>query len=145
MDRAVLRAATYYKDGRLYWASPPRGRRKDAPLGGSIRSGYMQAMFQRKQYSLHRLIWAWHHDSDPPQVNHINEDKLDNRIENLEASDPVHNKLHSVKRDLPHYIYRNRDKYVARVWKDGKRWNSKTVSTVEEALTLLEQHLGHHC
>ena len=96
----------------------------------------MQAMFQRKQYSLHRLVWAWHHDSDPPQVNHINEDKLDNRIENLEASNPTHNKLHSVKRDLPHYIYPNHGKFVARY----RGWNSKTVSTVEEAITLLEQH-----
>lgn len=153
IDRAALRAATYYKDGRLYWASPPRGCLKDAPLGGSIRYLYMQAMFQRKQYSLHTLIWAWHYDSDPPMINHINEDKLDNRIENLEASNPRHNTRHSAKgkRDLPTCIYRNGNGYVARLSTGGrknyKRYNSPTVPTVEEAITELtkleEKYLGH--
>ena len=150
IDRAALRAATYYKDGRLYWASPPRGCRKDTPLGGNgLRAGYRQAMFQRKQYSQHRLIWAWHHDSDPPQINHINEDKLDNRIENLEASNSRHNKRHSSHRSLPPCIYRTPYGFIARLAVGGrknyKRYNSPTVSSVEEALLELtkleEQHL----
>ena len=151
IDRAALRAATYYRGGRLYWSSPPRGCLKHAPLGGSIRAQYMQVMFQRKQYSLHTLIWAWHYDTDPPMINHINEDKLDNRIENLEPSDARHNKRHSTKgkRDLPPCIYRNGNNYVARLSTGGrknyKRHNSPTVSTVEEALIELakleEKHL----
>lgn len=153
IDRAALRAATYYRNGRLYWASPPPGCVKDAPLGGSVRSLYMQAMFQRKNYSLHELVWAWHNDSNPPAINHINEDKLDNRIENLEASDPRHNRRHSAsrRRDLPPCIYKTPYGYIARLAVGGrknyKRHNSPTVSTAQEALAELtkleEKHLDN--
>ena len=147
IDRVKLRQTTEYRDGHLFWTSPPRGRKVGWQLGGSInwRTGYVQAWFDRNGYTEHALIWAWHYDQDPPQINHINKNKLDNRIENLEASNPRHNKIHSLKpKDLPRSIYRNGDGYVARVSHSGYRWNSKTVKTVEEAQTLLEKHLGHN-
>jgi hypothetical protein len=41
---------------------------------------------QRKIYE-HRLIWKWYYGEEPPHmINHINQNGLDNRIENLEAS-----------------------------------------------------------
>ena len=147
LNRTKLRETTEYRDGHLYWSSPPRGRRVGQRLGGSINAvtGYVQASFDRKNYSEHALVWAWHNDHSPHHINHINEIKTDNRIENLEASNPRHNKIHSLKsKDLPHSIYRNGSGYVARVAHGSYRWNSKTVRTVEEAQTLLEEHLGYN-
>ena len=39
------------------------------------------------QFYEHRLIWKWYYGEEPPHmINHINQNGLDNRIENLEAS-----------------------------------------------------------
>ena len=147
IDRTKLRRTTEYREGHLFWTVPPPGRKVGQRLGGSVNAGtgYTQAWFNRKNYSEHALIWAWHYDSDPPQINHINEVKTDNRIENLEASHPRHNKLHGLRpKGLPHSVYHNGSGYVARVSHGGYRWNSKTVKTVEEAQLLLEKHLGNN-
>ncbi len=53
----------------------------------------------RKHFTLHRLV-AEHYIPNPdnlPEVNHINEDKLDNRVENLEWCDRVANAKHSAR------------------------------------------------
>lgn len=46
---------------------------------------YIQVGFKRKYYSIHRLIWVWHGNSLGPNqdIDHIDGNSLNNRIENL--------------------------------------------------------------
>lgn len=52
--------------------------------GGSCSQGYRRIKIDGKLYTGHRLAWAWVHGEEPPaEIDHINQDKSDNRIENL--------------------------------------------------------------
>ena len=50
---------------------------------GSRAHRYVTTKIAGKSYRLHRLIYLYHHGVMPEQLDHINGDALDNRIENL--------------------------------------------------------------
>jgi hypothetical protein len=60
--------------------------------------GYVQITINGKSRLAHHLAWEKHNGPIPKgmQVHHINEDRQDNRIENLKLVDPkVHGRIHS--------------------------------------------------
>lgn len=72
--------------GSLLYRRKPRGRGNNQagdPAGTIYPNGYLMVMIKRKRYYVHRLVWLIHHGSIPEILDHINGDKLDNRIENL--------------------------------------------------------------
>jgi len=77
------------KHGRIF--SVRRGRGSFRQLKGQIRRGYCRIDIRTKNLRIcaaaHRIVWiARHRDLIPEDlvVDHINGDRLDNRIENLE-------------------------------------------------------------
>ena len=49
--------------------------------------GYRKIYLEARQYLLHRLIFFWHYGYLPKVVDHIDGDKSNNKIENLQACD----------------------------------------------------------
>lgn len=49
---------------------------------------YISTKIKGRGYRLHRLIFLFHHGYLPKQIDHINRDCLDNRIENLREVTP---------------------------------------------------------
>lgn len=45
--------------------------------------GYRVSVLLGRKYSAHRIIWKHYHGFDPQDVDHINGDRSDNRLENL--------------------------------------------------------------
>ncbi len=58
--------------------------KKGTTVGSKNSRGYLQVSIDRKFYVLHRLAWLYIHGNMPSdQIDHINGNKEDNRIENL--------------------------------------------------------------
>lgn len=92
-----------YENGSLYWL-PREGKDKytkswnskyaGTEVGSVTKDGYRRST---KYGLLHRLIWEYHNGQIPKnmQIDHINGDKLDNRIENLQLVTQKYNNQRS--------------------------------------------------
>lgn len=111
---------------------------------GSVNSkGYIVMKVDGKAYKAHRLAWLWWHGEWPKdQIDHINGDKQDNRIDNLRVvsnSENCQNKIKPYKNskiargvrydERPGRVKR----YESRLTVNGVRIFLGSFNTVEEA------------
>jgi hypothetical protein len=76
------------------------------------KGGYIEAQFNGRVISGHRLAWLLYYGKLPPArtvIDHINQDKLDNRIDNLRIASYQENAMNSRHRKVTEhrYIYWN--------------------------------------
>ena len=87
MDYNTVRALfDYREDGKLIWKIKRSGTKKWKTAGAMHRNGYVVVTVAGKQYPAHRLIFLYHYGYLPEKGNeldHINRQRDDNRIENL--------------------------------------------------------------
>lgn len=87
MDWAEL--FTYNEEtGLLIWKTRPSPRVKIGDVVGSIHhTGYRNVRVNKKNYLAHRIIWDMNNPGDRLQpgeeIDHIDHDKLNNRLSNL--------------------------------------------------------------
>jgi len=77
-----------YMNGNLWWKKTNSNRVKVGSEAGCVNTyQYVHVGFKKKYYYIHRLIWAWHGNSLEPNqdIDHIDGNSLNNRIENLRA------------------------------------------------------------
>ena len=84
-----------YKEGKLYWLIQANPRAPKGKKAGSYSGSYIVTRWQRKSWYVHRLIFLMHHGWLPVEVDHIDLDKTNNRIENLRASTSSENKFNA--------------------------------------------------
>lgn len=69
-----------------------RSRLTNKQVGYKYTNGYLQYRIDHHVYGVHRIAWALHYGENPAQqIDHINNDHADNRIENLRLADNSQN------------------------------------------------------
>ena len=144
-SQAFLRERFDYEDGRLTYRYRVSQRCKQGDVVGSLNSeGYVVTIIDGVGYFVHRLIWKWHHGTDPQMIDHVNRDRSDNKIENLREADNRENQWNR-GRELPPCVYSHQGRYVVRCKVPGKSNTYVGIrSTVEEAVELRNEVLANY-
>lgn len=81
----VHESLKYHSDGRLTWKIKRSNNSRIGKEVGTIdHYGYKVFNMCSNYYRVHRIVWFMHHGYMPENnIDHINRNKIDNRIENL--------------------------------------------------------------
>ena len=126
ISASVLREELEYvpETGEARWIKGKPGRIKGKPVGTVASNGYLVVRIDYKLYLLHRIIYRMHFGdlTDEFQVDHIDGNPMNNRIENLRKATSQQNaqnsrvqsgKRHSGLKGVTWHAHKS--KWVARV------------------------------
>lgn len=122
-----------YRDGQLINKARRMGAPHGQPAGSTNARGYVSVFYQYKQYRAHRVIWEMHNGPIPEgyEIDHINRDRADNRIENLRLVTRSQN--HHNKDEVGFSWDSGRGKYRVRPRLNGRRFSLGSFDNVIDA------------
>lgn len=153
ITQELLRERYLYdaENGGFVRRSVTHGHFVGSRVGAKRKDGYIYTVFLEHRCAVHRLVWMYFHGEWPKsQLDHINRDRADNRIENLrEASQSLNNVNRAIdsKNNATGFygVNEHRGKYQSRLRWNGKRHYLGTFSTPEEAhAAYMEAKLAIH-
>jgi hypothetical protein len=130
-----------YQDGELIYKKC-RGRQPAGSIAGTKHhTGYYQISVDKKIYLKHRLVYQYHYGDleQEQQIDHIDRNKSNNRIENLRAVDQTQNNYNTRTRKNNELGVRGvstkakSGKYYSRITHKGKIEYLGIYDTIEEA------------
>lgn len=147
ITQEVLRELFEYRDGLMIWRprdDVPKSWNKKyvgLPAGGNAESGnYRTAKIDGLGFKVHRLVWIYHHGEIPDgmYVDHVNQDRTDDRIENLRLATHAQNVRNVNRKANKHGLTGvNRSgkvrRYQARIAINKKRINLGMFDSADEA------------
>lgn len=120
-------------------------------VGTVLNTGYRQVCLNYKRYLVHRLIWKIYYREEPPPIlDHIDGDRLNNKISNLRAATPAQNSRNCAGKRISHLPRgvdintRGGKPYLARINVGGKKISLGQFETVEEAAAAYIQAAKAH-
>ncbi len=143
--------------GHLFWREFRNGVNSGKPAGyesSNGRKSYWKIRVDGKNYRAHRLVWIVCKGEIPSlEIDHINGDSLDNRIENLRLVTRNENAQNQMRSRLPESGVcgvrwcKRRSKWVAIVQHNNRRYFVGRFTKVEEAaaaISRVRENLGFH-
>ena len=106
---------------------------------------YRRTYIDGKHYCHHRLVWIWHHGAVDPEilVDHINQDRHDDRIENLRLATASQNNAHRAMQSNNTSgfkgVYQQKGRWVFQTRMNGQSTSYRSFPTKEEAASAYQQ------
>lgn len=154
MDINTLKEHLLYdaQTGYFTWLKCNSNRAKVGSIAGSVEPiGYRLIRVVGKKYRAHRLAWFYVYGIFPDSdIDHINCEKDDNRIENLRVATTSQNCANTkARRDGLKGAFRHRKKWVARICVSGTNYHLGQFDTEHEAhevyMAAAKFHFGEFC
>lgn len=139
IDYNEISEVVYYKDGELFW------KRNNKPAGTTTKAGYVKVQINKIPYSAHRLIWVLFHKEIPldKQIDHIDRNPSNNKIENLRLVNAVSNALNKKCRPSNtgiRGVSKDRNYYKVSFSVNCKSIHVGNFKTLEEAKKVAEKY-----
>lgn len=129
IDAELMKRLFEYKNGQLIRKTATSSNVKIGDVAGTLNdSGYFSVKVDGKCFKVSRIIYAMHYD-DPAgkQIDHINQNPKDNRIENLRVVNHQENHRNRTKNSnntsgiTGVYWIESRQKWQVAITVDGKQ------------------------
>jgi hypothetical protein len=91
ITQAELKNLFDYVDGQLIAKTNNNTRKAGDALRSITGKGYLSGRINGRTYRVHRLVFLYFHGFMPPQVDHIDGNRQNNRIENLRKATSAQN------------------------------------------------------
>ena len=125
--------------GLFTWAMPRRKCRLGDKAGCKMRNGYIVIRLDDELFYAHRLAWFYSYNKWPEQqIDHINGDRADNRLENLREATNAQNAQNTQKMRVTNTsgftgVRRENKKWLAEIKVNYKPIRLGLFATPEEA------------
>lgn len=144
MDSETLKQLVSYDPSTgLFTSKTSMGtRKKGAVLGGVTSHGYVTISLRKKPYYAHRLAWLFVHGYMPHEIDHINRNRSDNRLENLREVTRSQNNMNATRaigKSGHAGVWQNGSGFCAMFRVDGRRVYVGQFRTAEDAALALER------
>jgi hypothetical protein len=115
--------------GNFFWlVDRPRKTKAGDQAGHKNKQNYIEIRYNHKTYGAHRIAWYLQTGQDPSEmsIDHINNDRRDNRFENLRLATQAENSRNTKKRQgltskyKGVYWYKRYEKWKASINNNGK-------------------------
>ena len=152
LSQDLLNELLEYRDGNLFW-KVNRPHVKKGELAGRLSDkGYWRITFCNRIYKAHRLIFLMHKGYLPVEIDHIDGNKLNNRIDNLREATRAQNIFNRglMKTNTSGVKgvswSKERNKWEVQMYVDGKKHNIGRFENLEVAkamaIAFRQQHHG---
>lgn len=126
-----------YEDGQLFWVDSGRNRIMGRSVGKIESKGQRRVVYKSRLYLVSQIVWMMHNGDIPNdlEIDHIDMDRLNNRIENLRLATTQENNRNKAKITSR----KTTSKYKGVCWVKGRsKWRAEI--SIEK---YKGQHLGY--
>lgn len=129
----------YKEDGSLV-RKISRGGNKVGDIVGSLnRQGYFQVSVDSVTYKVHQIVFLLHYNYIPKTIDHIDRNKINNRIENLRSVTNRENMLNRSDNSETPNIRKHGNGFQVYFYFNGKLEYFGIFKTLEEAVSLRDR------